>query len=114
MDIGRLKNNEQYCAWWPEREVVLSLKENPEFNLRIWDGYFAEIFEDAIFTDEPWVGFTRDYQEGKGCWEKESEIKNIDEYIWDMLRYKGKEYDPIWARHIPEVFNLIIDFLFWW
>ncbi len=111
MDIGKLKNNEQYCAWWPEPEVVLSLKENPEFNLHIWNGYFAEIFEDAIFTNEPWVGFTRDYQEGKGGWDKASKIENIDEYIWDMLRYKEKKYAPIWQKCVPEVFDLVIDFL---
>lgn len=112
MDIGRLKNNEQYCAWWPEREVVLSLKENTEFNLHIWDGYFAEIFEDAIFTGEPWVGFTRDYQEDKGGWDKATEIENIDEYIWDMLRYKDRRYDSVWEKSsIYEVFDLIVDFL---
>ena len=111
MDIGKLKNNEQYCAWWPEPEVVLSLKENPEFNLHIWDGYFVAIFDRPIFTDEPWVGFTRDYQEDKGGWEKASEIENVDEYIWDMLRYKEKKYDPVWEKCVPEVFNLVIDFL---
>lgn len=111
MDIGKLKNNEQYCAWWPEPEVVLSLKENPEFNLHIWNGYFADIFENAIFTDNLWVGFTRDYQEDKGGWDKASEIENIDEYIWDMLRYKEKKYAPIWQKCVPEVFDLIIDFL---
>ncbi len=111
MDIGKLKNNEQYCAWWPEPEVVLSLKENPEFNLHIWNGYFAEIFEDAIFTDNLWVGFTRDYQEDKGGWDKATEIENIDEYIWDMLRYKEKKYAPIWQKCVPEVFDLIVDFL---
>ena len=51
--------------------------------------------------DEPWVGFPRDYQEDKGGREKASEIENIDEYIWDMMRYKGKKYDPIWEKCVP-------------
>ena len=110
MDIGRLKNNKQYCAWWPERDILLWLKENPEFNLCICYDYFAEIFGKPIFNGEPWVGFTRDYQEDKGGWETASEIENIDEYIWDMLRYKGREYSQLWEE-TPEVFNLIIDFL---
>ena len=33
---------------------------------------------------------------------------NVDEYIWDMLRYKDKEF--AW-KETPEVFDLIIDFL---
>lgn len=112
MDIGKLKNNEQYCAWWPEPEVVLSLKENPEFNLHIWDGYFTAIFANPISTDDLWVGFTRDYQENKGGWDKAAEIENIEEYIWDILRYKDRRYDPIWERaSIYEVLELIVDFL---
>ena len=111
MDIEKLKNNEKYCAWWPEPDIILSIKESPEFNLYIWEGYFAEIFEKAIFTDKMWVGFTRDYQEGINGWEKATEIENIDEYIWDMLRYKDKAYDPIFANIVPKVFDLIIEFL---
>ncbi|MBQ3573796.1 MAG: hypothetical protein IJP38_07035 [Oscillospiraceae bacterium] len=111
MDIGRLKNNREFCAWWPEPDIILSLKESPEYNLYIWEGYIGEIFEDPIFTDKNWVGFTRDYHEWVGAWEDVTEIENVDEYIWDMLRYKDKEYDPIWKNTVPKVFDLIIDFL---
>ena len=113
MDIGRLKNNREYCAWWPEPDIILSLKESPEFNLFIWDGYFVTIFSDPIFTDKDWAGFTRDYQEFTGvwAWDDKTEIKDVDEYIWDMLRYKDKKYKPIWEKTVPEVFNLILDFL---
>ena len=110
MDISIFKNNRTYCAMWPEPDVILSIKENPEFNLYIWDGYFVKIFGNPIFGNENWVGFTRDYQEITGGWEEASEIENIDEYIWDMLRYKDREYDVLW-EDTPEVFNLIIDFL---
>ena len=112
MDIGKLKNNEQYCApMWTEPDIIFSLKESPEFNMYIWDGYVETIFTPPIFTDKMWVGFTRDCQEDKGGWEKASEIEDLDEYIWDMLRYKDKEYDPIWKKTVPEVFELIMDFL---
>ena len=113
MDIGRLKNNikfsvEEVCPEFAEPNIILSLKESPEFNLRIWDGYFVKIFDDPIFTDKDWVGFTRDYHEFTGAWEDKTEMDNIDEYIWDMLRYKDKEFG--W-KETPEVFNLILDFL---
>jgi len=108
MDIEKFKNNEKYCAWWPEPDIILSIKESPEFNLYIWEGYFGAIFNEAIFTDKMWVGFTRDYHEFIGAWEKATEIENIDEYIWDMLRYKNKQFE--WEE-TPKVFDLIIEFL---
>ena len=111
MDIEKLKNNKEYCAWWPEPDIILSLKESPEFNLFIWDGYFVAIFSDPIFTDKNWVGFTRDYQENINGWDEATEMDNIDEYICDMLRYKNKKYKPIWEKTVPEVFNLILEFL---
>ena len=111
MDIEKLKNNEKYCAWWPEPDIILSIKGSPEFNLYIWEGYFVKIFGEPIFTDKMWVGFTRDYQEGINGWDEATEMDNIDEYIWDMLRYKDKEYDPIFANIVPKVFDLIIEFL---
>ena len=111
MDIEKLKNNEKFTAWWPERDIIISLKESPEFNLHIWNGYVETIVDPPIFTDKDWVGFTRDYQEFTGAWDDKTEIKDIDEYIWDMLRYKNKNYDPVFAKTVPEAFNLILDFL---
>ena len=113
MDIGKLKNNKEFsaekiCPEYVEPNIILSMKESPEFNLFIWDGYFVKIFGDPIFTDKDWVGFTRDYQEDVNGWDRATEIENIDEYIWDMLRYSEREYS--W-QETPEVFNLIIDFL---
>ena len=108
MDIAKLKNNNKYCAWWPEPDIILSLKENPKFKLYIWDGYFVEIFGNPIFDGNPWVGFTRDYQEDVGGWEDATEMQDIDEYLTDILRYKDKEFE---YEETPEVFNLIVDFL---
>ena len=116
MDIGRLKNNikfsvEEVCPEFAEPDIILSLKGSPEFNLRIWEGYFVAVFSNPIFTDRNWVGFTRDYQEDVNGWEEATEMDNIYEYIWDMLRYKDIELDPIWEKTVPKVFNLILDFL---
>ena len=108
MDIEKIKNNEKYCAWWPEPDIILSIKESPEFNLYIWEGYFVKIFGEPIFTDKMWVGFTRDYHEDINGWDEATEMDNIDEYIWDMLRYKNKQFE--WEE-TPKVFDLIIEFL---
>ena len=111
MDISRLKNNEQYFIDDASgHEVTMWLKESPEFNLHIDEMYFGDVFGNPIFNNKPWVGFTRDYQEFTGGWKDASEIEDIDEYIYDMLRYKDRERRTGWEE-TPEVFNLIIDFL---
>ena len=111
MDISRLKNNEQYFIdYVSAHEVTMWLKESPEFNLHIGEMYFGDVFGNPIFNNKPWVGFTRDYQEFTGGWKDASEIEDIDEYIYDMLRYKDRERRTGW-EDTPEVFNLIIDFL---
>ena len=50
MDIGKLKNNNQFAADWAETEVALILKEAPEFSLYIEEGYFWDIFEGFLFV----------------------------------------------------------------
>ena len=56
-------------------DIIISLKESPEFNLHIWNGYVETIVDPPIFTDKDWVGFTRDYQEFTGAWDDKTEIK---------------------------------------
>ena len=111
MDIGKFINNSDYYddSYFICTEVIMQIKENPEFNLHIDDVYFRDIFCSApIFDGKPWVGFTRDRNEIVGGWDKESEIGNIDEYISDMMRYADRTFE--WEE-TPEVFQLIIDFL---
>ena len=110
MDIGKFINNSDYYddSYFICTEVIMQIKENPEFNLHIDECYFMDIFGDPIFNGRPWVGFTRDYQEGVNGWDKKSEIGNIDEYISDMMRYADRTFE--W-KETPEVFQLIIDFL---
>ena len=108
MDIGKLKNNNQFAADWAETEVALILKEAPEFSLYIEEGYFWDIFGKPILDVVPWVGFTRDYQEEIGGWDAPTEIKNIDEYLEDILRYREREF---LREKTSEVLELIISFL---
>jgi len=78
MDIKKLKNNRQFydsLKFIDDKKVELSIKEDPEFNIHIWEGYFDDIFEKPIFNGKVWVGFTRDYQELKGGWEKKARLK---------------------------------------
>ena len=110
MDIGKFKNNEQYYddSFVVPHEVIVRLKETPEFNLHIDEMYFSDIFGKPLFDGNPWIGFTRDYQEEVNGWDEATEMDNIDEYISDMLRYSNEEFR--WEE-TPEVFNLILDFL---
>ena len=111
-DIGKLKNNyEYYEGFEGEEEVMLLLKENPEFNIRVWEGYISDIFDDPPLHGLGWEGFTRDYQERKGAFgiaSNKSEILNLREYIEDMMQYKDKKFR---FEETPEIFELIADFL---
>lgn len=111
MDITRLKNNSEYFddSYFAETDVELWLKESPDFHLHIDEMYFEDIFGlNPIFDGKPWRGFTRDCNEFVGGWEDSTEMQDIDEYLTDMLRYKGREFK--WEE-TPEVFELIVDFL---
>ena len=113
MDIGRLKNNRVYneedmC----DTEIILSLKEDPNFNLHIWEGYFRDIFGHPFLHGLGWHGFTRDYQEFKGAFSDDNdnkiELPDLEEYLTDMLQYAEKEFR---FEETSEVFELIADFL---
>ena len=91
--------------------MILSLKENPEFNIHIWEGYFSSIFDDPPLHGLGWHGFTRDYQEEKGAFDfanVQEEILNPMEYLEDILQYKDKNFK--WKEE-KESFDLIVDFL---
>ena len=113
MDIGRLKNNMEYCEEdLYDTEIILSLKESPEFNLHIWDAYFSDIFSPSIISGETWHGFTRDYHEIKGAYSDENdnriELPDLEEYLQDMLQYAEKQFR---FEETSEVFELIADLL---
>lgn len=115
MDIGKLKNNNKFYepqAYIYDDEVILSLKEAPEFNLHIWDLYFDDIFNNSLFKEREKSGFTRDFQEGKGAFSDENqnyaELQNPEEYLADLLQYTEKEFE---FKETNEVFQLIANFL---
>ena len=113
MDIGKLKNNEVYCEPdFCDDEIILSLKEQPEFNLHIWDGYIRDLFGDPPMHGMGWKGFTRDYQEIMGAFSGKSnnciELPDLEEYLVDILQYAKKQFR---FKETREVFNLIYDFL---
>ncbi len=113
MDIGKLKNNEVYCEPdFCDDEIILSLKEQPEFNIHIWDGYIRDLFGNPPMNAERWYGFTRDFNEFVGAFsEKEGnriEISKVEEYFVDLIQYAEKRFR---IEETREVFNLLSDFL---
>ncbi len=113
MDIGRIKNNKEYleediC----DTEIILSLKENPEFNLHIWDAYFSDIFCNPPLHGMGWHGFTRDRNEFKGAYsdanDNRIELPDLEEYLQDMLQYAKKQFR---FEETSQVFELIADLL---
>ncbi len=122
MDIGKFKNNERFREWEHmyeteigyiyDSEVILSLEENPDFNIHIWEAFFDDIFCNPPLNGIGWRGFTRDRNEYIGAFSKKSgnkmEIQNLEEYFVDLLEHNEKEFD---FEETREVFNLMVDFL---
>lgn len=89
----KLKNNyDFYNGFEGEGKVILSIKNNKDLTIQIWDGYFEDIFSNPIFNNDGWQGFTRDYQEGIGAFSGDDDniIINLQEYIDDLKQYIGK------------------------
>ena len=114
MDTGRLRNNYKYYddSYVAIPEIILRLKESPDFNLHLWDAYFYDIFGHPVLDGKGWYGFTRDYCERKGAWGFPSlepvEILDLHEYLYDMLQYSQKQFE---IEETKVVFELVADFL---
>ncbi len=104
-----IRNEKWYDEWfYGDHEMTLTIKENPNFYLHIWGGYFNFILRDALTVGDCWIGFTRDNQEIIRTYSRDVvEIENLDEYITDLLLYKYAERD----EEDSEVYQLILDFL---
>ena len=110
-NIERFFQNEKWYdeRFYGENEITLSIKENPNLYLHIWDGYLNFILDDVRMLKDRWIGFTRDNQEFIRTFSGDVvEIENLDEYITDLLLYKGKKLD----EEDSEVYKLILDFLY--
>ena len=109
-----MKNTERFINNWDfflscEPELELHIKEKPEYNIHIWKGHLRDIFGKPRLDGMGWHGFTLDYQEDKRTAELDGcEIKDIDEYIDDLLEYKDKGFE---YEETNEVYCLMLDFL---
>ncbi len=110
MVIGNLPNYKFYDGYEGEPEVVLNICEKEEMSLHIWEGYFEDVFENALLNGDGWSGFTRDVQQcertfaGDGA----SVCIDIDEYLTDLRSYRGCAFE---FKETAECLELICDFL---
>jgi hypothetical protein len=95
MDIGMLKNNTKYYdGFESDTEITLSIVENPEYNIHIYEGYFSDFFGSPEFNCKGWNGFTRDYNQMERTFgEDDYIISNVKEYLDDLLIYVDKKYE---------------------
>ncbi len=110
-NIERFINNSKFYAkrHYGGGELVLLLKEYPQYNLHIWVGYIDDVTEELKTKEGRWIGFTRDCAEYVRTFAgDEIEIENLDEYINDLLLYKDSQFED---EEDFEVYELILDFL---
>ena len=110
MNIENFKNNWRfYNGFEGETEIILTIVQNKDFNIHIWEGYFDSIFGDPVLDGGGWNGFTRDYNQMERSFGNDDYmIKNADEYFHDLLIYKDKKYE---YPEINQCYELLRDFL---
>ncbi len=95
MDTGNLKNNFAfYEGFEGEPEIVLTIAEDEDYNIHMWDGYFNDIFGNPVLDGNGWKGFTRDVNQMEGIFSDDDERATIDvpEYLEDSISYTGKSF----------------------
>ena len=109
MDIGRFNNNTHfYKGYEPEEEITLKVKECPELNIHIWDGFFYDIFGNPPMDGNGWNGFTRDFNQFERTYDSIDVKIDIDEYLADLYSYRSKQFK---FTDTYMCYNLIISFL---
>ncbi len=104
-----IKNRKFYDQrFYGSGRLELFLKEYPQCNLYIWEGYIDDILKEPKRKGDYWSGFTRDFHELARTFNDEVEIENLDEYINDLLLYKDSQFED---EEDFEVYELILDFL---
>jgi hypothetical protein len=109
MDTGKLRNNTKfYDGYEGEGEITLSLSNDENVSLHIWDGYFEDIFGNPNVSENGWTGFTKDYQESVRTFAGEETIPStlIEEYLIDLKCY---EKDHFSYDESSECLALMID-----
>ncbi|MCM1577483.1 MAG: hypothetical protein NC078_01625 [Ruminococcus sp.] len=110
MNIENFKDNDKfYNGFEDEPEITLSVLENPEYNIHIWDGYFTFIFGKPVSDGKGWNGFTRDYNQTERVFgDDDYVIKDVKEYLDDMQIYRDKDFGD---EEAGKCFRLLEDFL---
>ena len=109
MDIGKFKNNSQfYDGFETEAEIVLALMENPDYNIHIWEGYFADIFGEPPLSGDGWSGFTRDYHQMERTYGEKNIVIDIQEYLRDLYNYAKRQFE---FEETKECYRLLCNFL---
>ncbi len=109
MDTGKLVNNTTfYDGFEDEPEIEIFIAENTNFNIHIWVGYISDIYDKPIFDGNEWKGFTRDYQQEIGTYEKEDVTIDTAEYYEDLLNYKDKDFR---FEETRECYELLCSFI---
>ncbi len=110
MDIGKLPNYNFYSGFEGEPEIILYMDGKEDFSLHIWEGFFDDIFGNAPLNGLGWTGFTRDYQQCERTFPGEgSPVSiNIDEYLSDLLQYRGCSFH---FEETTDCLELICNFL---
>lgn len=105
-----VSNTMFYDGFEGESEIVLTLVENPEEQLHIWEGYFDDIFAQPRFFVEGWRGFTKDYHQLEGVWgvSEQTCLVKPDDYLADALDYTQEMFT---FEESKAVLLLIIAFL---
>ena len=96
MDTGKtLHNTKYYDGFEFDDQIILTARDTRLPILHIWDGYFTFIFDEPVFYEEDWHGFTRDYHQCEGVFDdgEDQIITDLQEYIDDLLYYKDNEFN---------------------
>jgi len=105
MDTGRQTDYDFYKGFEGEPEFVISLMADPKRTVHIWAGYLDDIFAKTEFSNDGWIGMTRDYQELRGAFEESGPyiVPNALEYYEDLRGYKGQSFQYDETKDVLEV-----------
>jgi hypothetical protein len=95
MNVGILKNNTKYYdGFESDTEITLSIVENSEYNIHIYEGYFTDFFGSPEVDGKGWNGFTRDYNQMERTFgDEDYVISDVKEYLEDMISYADKKFE---------------------
>lgn len=96
MGIGKMNDDYTfYEGYEGEPEVVISLLEDDQKALHVWEGYMEDLFANPSLEGEGWLGFTRDIHQFEGAFSEEGSgaVIDPDEYLADIMNYADAEFE---------------------